>query len=156
VLTHVAKVELETVGITAIKKLTQKHLEQDKRELHGDNQDGETNVDRIDNSSSSVIASDEHNSVRVMENESGRVMESESGLCEKVVDSVHQENSLDGALWDIFRRDDVPKLKEYLNKHFGEFRHIYCSPLKQVKSDMRIRDLNYLLTFSFIFSCFLS
>jgi len=149
VLTHVAKVELENVGITAIKKLTEKHLEQDKRELHGDNQDGETNVDRLDNRSSSVIASDEKNSVDVVENG--------SGLCDaKVVDSVHQENSLDGAHWDIFRREDVPKLKEYLKKHSGEFRHIYCSPLKQVKSDLRIRDLNYLLTFSFVFSCFLS
>ena len=149
--------ELETAGVTAIKKLTQKHLEQDKRELHGGNLDGETNVDRLDNSSSSVIASDEHNSVRVMENKGGRVMESESGLCDaKVVDSVHQENSLDGALWDVFRREDVPKLKEYLKKHVGEFRHIYCSPLKQVRSDMQIRDLNFLLTFSFIFYCFLS
>jgi hypothetical protein len=59
-------VELEPATIAAIKKLTQKHLEQDKRELHGHNQDGETNVDMVDNLSSSINASNEGDSLDVL------------------------------------------------------------------------------------------
>ncbi|CAJ1977653.1 unnamed protein product [Sphenostylis stenocarpa] len=163
VLTHIAEVKLEPQHLTAIEKLKEKHLQQDKRELLGDDQDEETNVDLHSNISSTIKSLEKQNSVQVLENENGYCDEKEvdqfhkpsvgnevasadeNGLsCGselKEVDKVNikQESDLlfagdgsEGALWDIFRRQDVPKLQEYLKKHFREFRHVHCCPLKQV------------------------
>ncbi|KAK1382774.1 hypothetical protein POM88_020509 [Heracleum sosnowskyi] len=49
-----------------------------------------------------------------------------------------------GAIWDIFRRQDSPKLEEYLRKNFREFRHVNCRPLDQVVHP--IHDRTFYLT----------
>ncbi|XP_017427435.1 lysine-specific demethylase JMJ26 isoform X2 [Vigna angularis] len=161
VLTHIAEVKLNSKQLTAIEELKQKHFEQDKRELCGNDHDVETNTDMLNNSSSAIIALDNQNTVQLMEHEGGLCDQKavnqfhQSGnneiataredglLCESEVKEVDKvdtklENDLlfggdasEGALWDIFRRQDVYKLQEYLKKHFREFRHVHCCPLKQ-------------------------
>ncbi|XP_047311483.1 lysine-specific demethylase JMJ25-like [Impatiens glandulifera] len=65
-------------------------------------------------------------------------------VCSDPVEVETNERSGGDALWDIFRREDVPKLQEYLRKHSREFRHIYCSTVEQVIHP--IHDQSFYLT----------
>lgn len=54
---------------------------------------------------------------------------------EKISEEMESWEASDGgALWDIFRRQDVPQLQEYLNKHFREFRYIHAGTVPQVST----------------------
>ncbi|CAL9242394.1 unnamed protein product [Arabidopsis halleri] len=65
-------------------------------------------------------------------------------ILEKSSQEVENVETDDGALWDIFRREDIPKLEHYLQKHYKEFRHFYCCPLSQIAHP--IHDQTFYLT----------
>ncbi|KAL2597850.1 hypothetical protein AAZV13_11G188000 [Glycine max] len=60
----------------------------------------------------------------------------DAGYISQPVDSGNmdsgQEFAKGGAVWDIFRRQDVHRLEEYLKKYCREFRHLHCSQVEKV------------------------
>ncbi|PON68250.1 JmjC domain containing protein [Parasponia andersonii] len=124
VLMHTAEVTFTPEQLSIIEDLKKKHSEQDQLEIFGN---GSTVDSEVDGEKSEM--SDE---ATLGQDRSGDNIE-HSLNCENKLENL--EIAEGGALWDIFWGDDVPKLQGYLKKHFREFRHTHCNPLKQKNSE---------------------
>lgn len=64
------------------------------------------------------------------------------GTTKNFLDNDGLQNQHGSAVWDIFRRQDVPMLMDYLKKHHREFRHINNLPVNSVRMTLSFFPLN--------------
>lgn len=128
ILTHTKEVLLSEEQLLAVKTLKQKHKAQDERECL----ERERSCKRTEVCSDSDACQFEN-----FENE-------EEGYHFPGFPFEGKTEESGSALWDIFRREDTPKLQSYLRKHSKEFRHTYCSPVEKVIHP--IHDQSFYLT----------
>lgn len=138
VLTHTAEVRYTGEQMKRIDELKQKHRKQDQREGIEVCQDLKKTIDNTTYSDNLVGGADKRCDAN------GHVTLATIGEGEASPQDINATYGTSGtsgdvldmpegaAVWDIFRREDVPKLQDYLKNHFREFRHTHCCPLPQV------------------------
>ncbi|KAJ9566655.1 hypothetical protein OSB04_002621 [Centaurea solstitialis] len=151
VLTHTAEVSISDNQKLAIRELKRRHRAQDERERSAtfSRCDDEFCVKKDECSSkegreSDHVVSTTKETVESNQPSGGSVDEQYACGLDGFASEEDEEEETGSALWDIFRRADVPKLQEYLRKHSKEFRHTYCCPVDQVYHP--IHDQTFYLT----------